>query len=78
MGSLLVEVENSLVEVDNLLVHLGFLLVAVGSGLVADDYQVVLGGLSIVVVFPPCLLCDERFFFLLCKFLLPEDYFPNS
>ena len=58
-------------EVDNLLVHLGFYLVVVGSGLVADDYQLVLGGLSIVVVFPPCLLCDERFLFCCANFCCP-------
>lgn len=61
---LFVEVDNHLVEADNLLGHVGFLLVEVESDLVAvdnHDNQLVLEGFSIVVVFPPFLLCDERF-----------------
>lgn len=64
VACLFVEVDNHLVEADNLLGHVGFLLVEVESGLVAvdnHDNQLVLEGLSIVVVFPPFLLCDERF-----------------
>lgn len=70
VGNLLVEVDNRfvvnnlLVESDHLLVHVGFLLVEVESDLVAVDNhhnQLVLEGLSFVVVFPPCLLCDKLF-----------------
>ena len=67
VDNLLVEVDNHavvnnvLVEVDYLLVHVGFLLVEVESYLAPADNQLVLEGLSIAVVFPPFLLCDERF-----------------
>ena len=51
-----------LAEGDYLLVHVGFLFVEVESDLFAVDNhnnQLVLEGLSIVVVFPPFLICDE-------------------
>lgn len=77
MDNFHVEEDNLLVEVDNLLVQVGFLLVEVGSGLFAVDNQLVLGGMCMVVVFPPCWLFDERFPVYCENSLLPEKCFPD-
>ena len=81
VDNLLVEVDNHvvvnnlLVEVYYMLVHVGFLLVEVESDLTAADNQLVLEGLSIVVVFPPYLLCDKQFPFLCANFCCPKTIF---